>query len=295
MKQYRYTLDTSSKKHKCPECGQKRFVRFVDLQTQQYLPENYGRCDRELECAYFLYPSTETYTPYIYEYITTSFVKATEPSYIEMTVAQATLCNYDTNPLINYLYRRYEADKVEKVLHHYNVGTAMQFGGSTVYWQIDNKGNVRAGKVMGYDKDTGKRRKSSDGKPQINWAHNLLKKNTNYNLKQCLYGLHLFGEDTEVVCIVESEKTALIMAIELPKFTWMATGSKSGFKRELLRPIKNCEVIAYPDKGAYLSWVKIADMLNKEGYNIKVSDKLEKDEYTDGWDLVDVIEFKEMK
>ena len=177
----------------------------------------------------------------------------------------------------------------------YNVGTAMQYGGSTVYWQIDNTCNVRAGKVMGYDKDTGKRKKSSEGKPQINWAHKLLKKPPNYNLKQCLYGLHLLSNDTKFICIVESEKTALIMAIELPRLTWMATGSLRGFKREILSPIKNYEVIAYPDKGAYLTWLKVADTLNKEGYNIKVSEKLEKDEYKEGWDLVDVIEFEEMK
>jgi hypothetical protein len=295
MKHYRYQLDTTSKKYRCPECGQKRFVRFIDSETSLYAAEHFGRCDREVQCAYFLYPISETYYPYSYDYTPTLPKKTLATSYIDISIAEATLCNYEINPLISYLYKRYDADKIEKLIHMYNVGTAMQYGGSTVYWQIDNTGNIRAGKVMGYDKDTGKRLKSLEGKPQINWAHKLLKNDSNYNLKQCLYGLHLLSNKTKVVYIVESEKTALIMAIELPKLTWMATGSLTAFKRETLSPIKNCEVIAFPDKGAYSKWLKVANMLNLEGFKIKVTEEMEQDQYKEGWDLVDAIEFEENK
>ena len=295
MKHYRHQLDTTSKKYRCPECGQKHFVRFIDSETNQYAAEHFGRCDREVQCAYFLYPSSETYYPYNYDYTPTLPKKAIATSYIDISIAEATLCNYETNPLISYLYKRYAADKIERVIHMYNVGTAALYSGSIVYWQIDSTGNIRAGKVMGYDKDTGKRLKSLEGKPQINWAHKLLKNDSNYNLKQCLYGQHLLSNNTKVVCIVESEKTALIMAIELPKLTWMATGSLSAFKREILSPIKSCEVIAFPDKGAYSKWLKVADVLNKEGFNIKVSDELEKDHYKEGSDLVDVLQYEDSK
>ena len=125
----------------------------------------------------------------------------------------------------------------------YNLGTAVHYGGSIVYWQIDSTGNVRAGKVMGYDKDTGKRLKSLEG----------------------------------------------------PKLTWMATGSLTAFKRETLSPIKNCEVIAFPDKGAYSKWLKVANMLNLEGFKIKVTEEMEQNQYKKGWDLVDAIEFEENK
>jgi len=40
-----------------------------------------------------------------------------------------------------------------------------------------------------------------------------------YNLKQCLFGLHLLNENLKQVAIVESEKTALIMSIEFPNYT----------------------------------------------------------------------------
>ena len=58
---YRYSLDRSSKKFTCPECRQKRFVRYVDAETDEYLPEQFGRCDREVNCGYHQNPYTNKY------------------------------------------------------------------------------------------------------------------------------------------------------------------------------------------------------------------------------------------
>ena len=83
---------------------------------------------------------------------------------------------------------------------------------------MDNTGNIRSGKIMAYDTTTGKRLKNKDGKPLINWVHSILEI-PKYNLKQCLFGLHLLNENLKQVAIVESEKTALIMSIEFPNYT----------------------------------------------------------------------------
>ena len=45
-KNYRYKLDPSSRKTKCPNCGQKSFVGMIDSETGEFL-QDYGRCDRE--------------------------------------------------------------------------------------------------------------------------------------------------------------------------------------------------------------------------------------------------------
>lgn len=53
---FRYTLDKSSKKHICPRCTKKTFVLFIDTETGEYLPIDYGRCDREQKCNYYNAP-----------------------------------------------------------------------------------------------------------------------------------------------------------------------------------------------------------------------------------------------
>ena len=56
---FRYELDKSSKKFHCPQCGQKRFVKYRDLLTEEYLSEEYGRCDRVNNCQYHNAPKNE--------------------------------------------------------------------------------------------------------------------------------------------------------------------------------------------------------------------------------------------
>lgn len=51
------TPNSKQEKHYCPSCGHKRFVRFVDTKTREYLNPEYGRCDRENTCRWYLHPS----------------------------------------------------------------------------------------------------------------------------------------------------------------------------------------------------------------------------------------------
>ena len=58
---HRYSLEKGSKKHHCPDCNKKTFVLYIDTETGDYLPEQYGRCDRESKCAYKLNPYLDGY------------------------------------------------------------------------------------------------------------------------------------------------------------------------------------------------------------------------------------------
>jgi len=289
MTQYKYHLDKTSNKFNCPKCNKKRFVKYVETETNHYAESQYGRCDRETNCGYALYPYNNSIVSY--EYVNTPPVKL---SYIEKETLQNSLNKYEINPLVIYLYSNYSKYEVENTIVKYHLGTAKIFDGATIFWQKDDTGNIRTGKVMAYNTSTGTRLKNNDGKPLISWVHSILKK-TNFNLKQCLFGLHLLNQTIKQVAVVESEKTALIMSIEFPQYTWMSTGSLQGFKYDYLTPLKEKDITAFPDKGAYNKWKETADALNNEGFNIEVSKLLETIEYEDGWDLVDMMNYENKK
>ena len=282
MTQFKYHFDKSSKKFNCPQCGKKRFVKYVETETGHYTDSKYGRCDRQDNCGYSMSPNNNSIVNY--NYITP---KPIEPSFIEKDIFQATLSNYELNPLATYLINNYNKDEVNVTIDKYKLGTSKMNNGATIFWQMDNTGNIRTGKIMAYDITTGKRIKDKNI-IAISWVHYKLKK-PKESIRQCLFGLHLLNDNIKQVAIVESEKTAIIMSIEFPKYTWMSTGSLSGFKYEYLKPLKSKEIIAFPDKGGYDNWKTTANNLNSKGFNIIVSEILEVDEFEMGWDLVDVL------
>ena len=175
-----------------------------------------------------------------------------------------------------------------QVVDMYHIGTTNYWHGATVFWHIDAKNVIRGGKIMQYNCDTGKRVKEPFN--HVSWIHKQLKLN-NFVLQQYLFGLHNLTliRKGDIVCIVESEKTAIIMSIVLPNFLWLATGSKTGFKEEMLKPIKEYSLIAYPDKTQYNIWHKKSILLNEEGYKIECSNLLESVELENGSDLINYL------
>ena len=61
----RYSLEKGSKKHPCPDCKEKTFVLYIDTESGDYLPEKYGRCDRESKCGCLRLPPLETICYYV--------------------------------------------------------------------------------------------------------------------------------------------------------------------------------------------------------------------------------------
>jgi len=64
---FRYILEKGSKKYHCPECTKRRFVLYIDTETGEYLPDHYGRCDRESKCSYQLNPYKDGYIKMLWE------------------------------------------------------------------------------------------------------------------------------------------------------------------------------------------------------------------------------------
>lgn len=279
---YKYTLDRSSKKFECPNCGKRKLVKYVEVETNNYLELPIGRCDRESSCGHHLTPKGNKTVV-----VSKSIVIEQEPSCHVDDVLKAFGDNHKNNNFINFLLKNFSIVDVIHAIKKYFIGASDHWVGANIFWQIDEQMNICAGKVMLYDKITGKRVKNPY--PHINWMHKVLKV-PNFVLQQCLFGLHNLcdHEKGSAVCLVESEKTAVIMSILLPNMLWLATGAKANLKEELLRPLKDYKIIVFPDKTEFDDWSTKVKALEKEGFLISCSNLLENRDLEDGSDLVDV-------
>ena len=294
---YKYSLHKKSVKHKCPKCKKNRFVLYVDNETGDYLSPDVGRCDREVNCAYHLTPKTyfnnknKPFTPY-----TNCNVKEKlkETNYHTESELNNSLNNYDKNNFTQFLYSKFDSNKVTNLLNEYKIGTSESWYDGTIFWQIDFQQKIRAGKVILYDKN-GKRTK------YINWKHSLkIKKGEvgSFNLSQCFFGEHLLSKYDKPIAIVESEKTACIMSILFEKYLWLASGSLGGMNAKKIEVLKNRTIILYPDLGIegkngspFTKWKSTFEELKLKGYDIKVSNLLEEKgsiiEREKGFDIAD--------
>lgn len=150
--------------------------------------------------------------------------------------------------------------RVEKVLRNYGVGHARQ--GHTIFWQIDERGEVRTGKMMLYRED-GHRQRMGEG--TFHWVHNLLSRAGKADLERTefrttMFGMHLLDyHPRATVNIVESEKTALLCAIywgDTEQSLWMASGGLTFLTRDRLKPIidRRRDIVLFPDKDGVERW-----------------------------------------
>ena len=199
------------------------------------------------------------------------------------------------NPLIDLLLRIYPQQAVlmacERYLIGFNSFNTGEMGDALIFWQVDDKRNIVNAKRIYYRFD-GHRDKNMP--PMVLYPDN----------PQCLFGLHLLGEDpTKPIAIVESEKSALIMSIVMPEFVWMACGSLNNFNEHILKPLRHRKIIAFPDvdyrrdrETCYSvstdAWLKVASRLKAEGWKISVDMSLEKKATTpqrlDKCDIADI-------
>lgn len=191
--------------------------------------------------------------------------------------------------LAKYLQSRL-GDSLSAVADDYHLGATID--GSTIYWQIDIDGKVRTGKVMAYGED-GHRIKTEEF-DRVNWMHRLLMKDNllpqEFELTQCLYGEHLLRTNPDkVVAIVESEKTAIIMACINTDMVWLATGGKNNLTGERFAPLKGRKILIYPDADAVQEWAAKVETM-KIFYDIAVCDlHYTEDDIQNKRDIADLI------
>lgn len=293
----KYTLEPykgNKTRYICPNCNSKQsFTRYIDIETNNYINEIVGRCNKEINCGYHKTPK-HYFDENNINVGCKPFFKSEEqinfkPDYIDYSILFSSLKNYESNNFVKYLNTVFDENTIIQLLKKYYIGTSNHWQGSTIFWQIDEVNKIRTGKIMLYNQHTGKRIKEPYNK--LYWQHKKIN-NVDFNLKQTLFGMHLIKGSDKPIAIVESEKTAIICSVYYPKYIWLATGGLNNLKVELLRILAGKNVVLFPDLGCYNKWFHKAKEF-KQFCNIKVSNILElnatEDEKNKGLDLADFV------
>ena len=146
--------------------------------------------------------------------------------------------------------------------------------GRVVFWGIDHEGVPRAAKLMRYVEDGHRDKTQHPG-----WIYNQegcreVCDPDNHTILKPLFGAHLLKRYPDaVVNIVESEKTALIMANfygSLDRQLWIACGGLKHLHLDSMQPLidANRTVWLWPDKDGVDEWQKLADKLGSDRVNI---------------------------
>ncbi|MCE7064022.1 DUF6371 domain-containing protein [Dyadobacter sp. CY326] len=316
MGQYRYSLEKGSRKFICPECNKKRFVRYLDNSTGDYMPDQYGKCDRADSCGYHLKPSiiSEWRSP------RPKPRRKQELVFIPVEVLEKTLKGYEQNAFLQNLITRvpftFQSGDVERVTGLYYLGTVCKGyrAGAITFPFIDGDHNVRAIQVKQFDKEN--HTTSTDfihsiieryfqqiGKALPNW----LKAYRDNDLKvSCLFGAHLLEKfPSNPVALVEAPKTAIYGSLyfglpDNPKnFLWLAVYNLSSINYAKCKELQGRNVYLFPDLSrngkSFALWRRKAEELSQQmsGTTFVVSDLLEKnateEQRCKGQDLADYL------
>lgn len=153
----------------------------------------------------------------------------------EQVVIDSTFVKPENNLLL-YLRKTYGNQKTVKAKEEYLIGTYND--GATMFWEINKKLQVQKCKLSYYKKD---------GRRTEKVNHIYTNKNGYYS---CLFGEHLIIDSLkgkQTVILVESEKTAIVGSILLPRYTWLSYGGKNGFKQEKYSCLIGHKVLVIPD------------------------------------------------
>ena len=320
MTDFKYRLEKykgAKTRFECPSCGRNRcFTRYINSETGEYLNYLVGKCDHVQSCGYHLSPkkyfensdnkNQDFHSSCNSSIKTIPIKKRVKPiDNLDKQFLFSSIIHNDTSDFELFLRSKFKEEDVNRVKAEYFLGCNKD--GHVVYWQIDNIGRIRTGKIMAYNPITGKRLKQDNLKIKnynlkiqpLTWVHSELKRigllPKDWELSQCLFGLHLSTKypNSNLINIVESEKTAVIMACVFPEFIWMASGGVNNLNAERLYPLKGKNIVLYPDIGCYKLWFeKVNKEIKDQIYNLSISNFLEKnkDKYRleDGDDLADL-------
>lgn len=293
---YKFSLD-SSEKFDCPNCGARsRFVRYRNVVSGDWVLDDYGRCDRENDCGYWKKIEHN-------EIVTDKLILKYEVQ------RKRNICNTDflsdafykpfrennlggvkyENTFLRGIGKVFGKKVAVDVYNKFNLGTF--YDGAVVFPYYGINGELITGKIMWYDDDLHRMKEGKKSFPR--WLHNFDYKKDNTEDIICSpfpdsykadFGFFNFKyrdhDSVGDICLVESEKTAIIMSIILPEFHWMATGGLGNLSQSYKwNGITGKDIFLFPDFGLVKSKSKTVE----EYWTDIITEKISSDYGSMGW------------
>lgn len=259
-----------AKKGTCPSCEHKGEFRYYIG-----LPREYGICERVNNCGYHKKPDESI------KVNNEMSPKKLEPKII---FPDPELCRLAINNQMSSFHIFCTGEKLnipKEHLEKWNVGSKLNgrtniFETAYVYQNIHKKYvNIR---YFEYS--------SNCKRNKVQRPYSLKAPDTNSKYSICLYGEHLLNKD-KIICLVESEKTAVIASFYYPDFDWLATGGKSGLTDEKIQVLFNREIYYLNDADQAGNKNSTIDKLKAYQLNFKKVNLFP--ERNDGYDIADAI------
>ena len=127
---------------------------------------------------------------------------------------------------------------------------------AVIYWQIDQLGQIHDGKLMWYGPDCHRLKHRN-----ASWVMFMLKQHFGipqdaYQPSHVFFGTHLLSAVSarhkksvcpKTVCIVEAEKSAVILSELYPQYIWLAAGGMHELQVSKFLSLRHHRVILFPD------------------------------------------------
>ena len=166
-----------------------------------------------------------------------------------------------------------QRQRMKQTLWMYCVGCYQD--GRVVFWYIDHDGVPRAAKLMRYEQDGHRHKEQKGERNSTGWLYNQegyrdVCRPDEHSIIKPLFGAHLLKRYPKAdVNVVESEKTALIMAnyYGCPEnHLWLACGGLKFLNLDAMQVLvdQGRRVWLWPDKDGVDDWQKVADKLGSD-------------------------------
>lgn len=307
-------ISGGSNRFTCPGCGGKKsFTRYMNVDTGEYVSDECGICNHRNSCGYH-YPPRDYYRdhpndrngideePFCINGIRT-VLKQKPIRHIETIDSDPQTDFYSLtwakiaaqrDCTFKYWFNSLPFDEQTKqdVLNQYYVGgtqkdtyvNGINYGKAVVFWIIDELQRVHDAKLIAY---------TSDGHRVQGWGNSMRSICVSMRIgpqlehtDKVLFGQHLLTRyPDKTICVVESEKSALVCSCHYPEYVWLATGGCGNLQKEKIKPLMNRKVVIFPDSGEYDYWVKcMEDSGHKNYYVVNFMEQFEPNT-----DIADVI------